>query len=457
MTVKIELGNSGSIAIRKLQTDSMTLRFVPKTVAAACLLLVAAQVCCAGDWPQWRGPDGDSTSRETGLPTRWSEKENIAWKTPLPQWGTSTPAIVGDALFVTSENEGALLLLRIDKATGKIVWKEQVGSGKANRTVMGKKRSSKYHPSHNMASPSPVTDGQRVIVHFGNGDLASYTFDGHQEWKRNLTADYGPYTVWWGHANSPILVGNAVISVCMQDSLEGSGRPIAPSYVVAHDKRTGKPLWKVMRMTGADAESCDAYTTPVLADVSGHRQMIVMGGNVLDGYDPQDGKRLWELRGLVGGRLITGPTVAGNFVYVTVGMRGPLEAVKVGGHGRLDPATVVVWKYTDSTPDTCCTVIAQGRLFMVSDNGIASCLDVTTGKREWRKRFECHNFKSSPLAADGRVYFLGHDGRCTVVDASREFHIVSENSLDDDFTASPAVSDGRIYLRGRKALYAIGK
>jgi outer membrane protein assembly factor BamB len=427
-------------------------------VAAACsFFFVASQTGRADDWPQWRGPAGDSTSDEKGLPTHWSETENIAWKSALPQWGTSTPAIVGDAIFVTSENEGTLLLLRIDKATGKIVWKEQVGSGKANRTVMGKKRTVKYHPLHNMASPSPVTDGERVIVHFGSGDLASYTLAGHLEWKRNLVADYGPYTVWWGHANSPIMVGDAVISACMQDSLEGTGRPIAPSYVVAHDKRTGKPLWKVMRMTGAEAESCDSYTTPVLTRSSGHPQMIVMGGTVLDAYDPTKGTRLWELPGLSGGRLITGPTIADGFVYVTQGMKGPLQAVKLGGHGRLDPASAVAWKYTDSTPDTCCTVVAGASIYMVSDSGVASCLDIRTGKREWRNRLASRNFKSSPLAADGHIYFLGHDGQCTVVDASREFHVVAQNSLNDEFTASPAVSNGRIYLRGKKSLYAIGK
>ncbi len=411
-----------------------------------------------GDWPQWRGPAGNSTSNETGLPTHWSETENVAWKTPLPEWGTSTPAIFGDAIFVTSESDGALLLLRLDKRDGHLVWKEQIGTGRAKRSVMGKKRAPKYHPSHNMASPSPVTDGQRVIVHFGNGDLASYTFDGHQEWIRNLVTDYGPYTIWWGHANSPILVGDEVISVCMQDSLEGTGRPTAPSYVVAHDKRTGKLLWKVMRMTGADAESCDSYTTPVLSRSSGRSEMIVMGGNVVDAYDPANGARLWELPGLVGGRTITGPTVADGFVYVTTGMRGPLEAVKIGGTGKLAPASAVAWKVTDSTPDTCCPVVAGGFVFLLSDNGIGTCLDAQTGTRKWRNRFFPRgNCKASPLAADGHVYFLGYHGQCIVVDASENLRIVATNSLDDAFTASPAVSNGRIYLRGRKALYAIGK
>ena len=211
-----------------------------------------------------RGPAGNSVSPETGLPTEWSEQKHIVWKAPLPEWGDSTPAIFGDAIFVTSESQGELILLRIDKNSGHTVWQKQVGSGKANRKEPGgENRAPKFHNLHNLASPSPVTDGQRVIVHFGNGDLASYTLDGREEWKRNLATDYGPYTIWWGHANSPVLFGNEVISVCMQDSLEGVRSDLAPSYVVAHDKRTGKVLWKTMRMTQADAEQCDAYTTPV--------------------------------------------------------------------------------------------------------------------------------------------------------------------------------------------------
>src|SRR4051794_35847909 len=133
----------------------------------------------AADWPQWRGPAGNSVSAETGLPTKWSATEHLAWKRELPEWGTSTPAIVGDAIFVTTESEGALLLLRIAKPDGRVVWQRQVGTGYANRKEPGgANRTAKFHNYHNLASPSPISDGQRVIVHFGNGDLASYTFDG---------------------------------------------------------------------------------------------------------------------------------------------------------------------------------------------------------------------------------------------------------------------------------------
>src|SRR5262249_25587517 len=156
------------------------------------------------------------------------------------------------------------------------------GTGEANRgtptTRTGGRGLQKFHKLHNLASPSPVTEGQHVIAHFGNGDLAAYDFAGNQQWKRNLQDEHGDYTIWWGHANSPVMDGNLVISVCMQDSLAELGEPPAPSYLVAHDKRNGEEKWKAMRMTSAKAEECDSYITPVLYQANGRRELIVMGG-----------------------------------------------------------------------------------------------------------------------------------------------------------------------------------
>src|SRR5207248_5955732 len=189
----------------------------------ACLLsvIVSVSVARAGNWPQWRGPAGTGVSDETGLPTRWSATEGLAWSCPLPGTGASTPAIWSDAVFVTSEDADKLLLHRIDKTKGKIVWTQQVGSGRPDRGEgRGKgpaaRSKQKFHKLHDLASPSPVTDGEVVIAHFGNGDLAAYDFTGKQLWLRNLQKDFGPYTIWWGHANSPVLYGDLVISVCMQ-------------------------------------------------------------------------------------------------------------------------------------------------------------------------------------------------------------------------------------------------
>jgi outer membrane protein assembly factor BamB len=203
----------------------------------------------AADWPQWRGPEGTGVSPEKGVPIIWHEQRSIVWKCPLPEWGTSTPAIWQDTIFVTAHTaEGRLLVLRIDRTNGEVVWTKEVGSGVAPREA-AKRSTQKFHELHNLASPSPVTDGKIVVVHFGNGDLASYDFAGEQLWKRNLQDDYGPYSIWYGHANSPVIAGDAVISVCMQDSLAGLAAKSPESYLVAHDLRSGAVRWKVSRAT----------------------------------------------------------------------------------------------------------------------------------------------------------------------------------------------------------------
>jgi outer membrane protein assembly factor BamB len=424
------------------------------------LTLVFGVRAWAGNWPQWRGPTGDSVSDETNLPIAWSEKDNIAWKCPLPGQGASTPAIWGNAVFVTTQQDENLLVLKIDKTTGKVEWTQEVGTGTPLRTApkgkQGKEsREQKFHGLHNMASPSPVTDGERVIVHFGNGDLAAYDFAGKQLWYRNLQKDHGMYSIWWGHANSPVLYHDLVITVCMQDSLvDLPEAERADSYLVAHDKRTGEEKWKTLRKTQAKAEECDSYTTPLLHLAGGRAELIVMGGNQIDAYDPVTGKQLWYLPGIVGGRTITGPTQSHDLVYATQGMRGPLLAVRLGETGRLAPSAVV-WKQTQATPDTCCPVLWKDLLFLISDNGIVQCYDAQTGKLHWKERLP-GDFKASPLAADGKVYFLNLAGECTVVAAAPRFEKPVVNKVADGTIASPAVSDGRLFLRGNKALYCIG-
>ncbi|WP_166825535.1 outer membrane protein assembly factor BamB family protein [Thalassoroseus pseudoceratinae] len=411
----------------------------------------------AENWPQWRGPQGNSHSNASNVAVRWDDSSNNVTKVKLPEWGTSTPAIWDDAVFLTSEADGQLLLIRIDSETAEVDWTKPVGKGIAKRKGEGK-RSTKFHNLHNLASPSPITDGERVVVHFGNGLLASYRFDGSLEWERNLVDDFGEYTIWWGHANSPVFYGDLVISVCMQDPLDGvdgTGKFDVPNYVVAHDKRTGKQVWKTARYTGAHAEEGDSYTTPVFHQTSDGPQMIIMGGNVLDSYDPRTGEKQWSLPGLVGGRTITGPTLHDGIVYTTVGMRGPLHAIEIPKQPGTLSESNIQWKITPSTPDTCCPVVVNGLVFIVTDNGIASCLDAETGKQHWRERLPGGNYKASPIVADGNVYFLSREGHGTIIKAAKEFQVVAKNKLDDEFVGSPAVADGTLYLRGKQFLYMI--
>jgi len=427
----------------------------PSLLLSPLVLCLLASPAAAGNWPQWRGPNGDGVSAEKGLPLHWAEDKNVLWKCPLPGDGASTPAVWGDAVFVTCQKGEVLLLLKLRKADGSVEWQRTVGSGTVRRGTTKPRGEQKFHNLHNLASPSPVTDGQLVVAHFGNGDLAAYDFEGKQLWKRNLQKDFGDYTIWWGHANSPVLYGDLVISVCMQDSLADLQEKAVDSYLVAHDKRTGELRWKTPRDTGAKAEECDAYTTPILRQADGKTELVVMGGSRLDAYDPATGKRLWYVPGLKGNRTITGPTAADGMIYATCGMRRDLVAVRPQGTGEL-PASAVVWKTRDSTPDTPCPVVWQGLLFVVSDDGIAQCFDAKTGEAKWKERLP-GGCKASPLAADGRVYFVGLAGRFTVVSASAAFERLADNRLDDEFIASPAVSDGKLFLRGRKALYCVGE
>jgi len=422
---------------------------------AICLLLAAS--ARADNWPQWRGPGGDGVCRETGLPVAWAEGSGVDWKCPLPEWGNSTPAVWGDAVFLTSHvDDEKLLLLRIDKQSGRIAWTRQVGADRAPRGSNPFDRSGghSFHQDHNLASPSPVTDGQVVVVHFGNGNLAAYRFDGEPLWHRNLQEDYGRYTLGWGRANSPVLYGNLVISVCIQDPSRGPD-PRAPSYVVAHDKRTGRQRWQVPRPTEATHFSCDSYATPILRKAGERTELVVAGGQVLDAYDPASGKRWWHLSGLVGNETIGSPVAAHGMIYMTQA-RAPLTAVRPEGEGERS-RDEIVWKYGDCLWDAPSPVVWGEWIFLVSNNGVARCLDARTGRLRWKARVR-GNYRASPLAAEGRIYFLNTEGLTTVVSAAPRFDRLTENQLDMEHTfASPAVSDGKLLLRGKKWLYCISR
>ncbi|NQU23925.1 MAG: PQQ-binding-like beta-propeller repeat protein, partial [Candidatus Nealsonbacteria bacterium] len=407
--------------------------------------------------PQWRGPDGNGVTTQTELPIAWSEHFGVEWKCELPEWGTSTPAVWDDAIFLTSHvDEKDLVLLKINKKTGEIEWTRKVGTGSAlrGRPFVNRGRQ-KFHEDHNLASPSPVTDGKLVVAHFGNGDLAAYDFRGKQLWHRNLQDDHGEYTVWWGHANSPVFYKDLVISVCMQDSCRDIRQECAPSYVVAHNKQTGNQVWKTMRMTDAIRMSGDSYTTPIFREADGRTEMIVIGGQMLDAYDPTNGRQLWYLPGLVGTEVIRTPVAAHGMIYATQGMRRAVLAVKPGGNGKRTQDDII-WSCGQGLYNSPSPVVAGELLFMVNNYGILRCFDAHTGRLKWKERIK-GEYRASPLVADGRVYFLNMEGLTTVVSASPRFDRLTENQLDDETIASPAVSDGKIFIRGRKSLYCLRK
>ncbi len=413
-----------------------------------------AGAALADNWPQWRGPYGNSFCSERTIPVVWSEQRGLAWKQALPAWGNSSPIVWDRSVFVTSHtDDGRLLLLHIGAQTGVEIWTRQVGTGTTPRD--GPKRGQQhFHQSHNLATPSPVTNGKVVVAHFGNGLLAAYDFDGGELWKRNLQQDYGPYTIWWGHANSPVIFEDLVISVCIQDSLADLQDQPVESYVVANELATGRTRWKTARPTGAVAEQGDAYTTPILTDIGGQPRLLVMGGNQLDAYDPRTGTQVWYLPNQVGGRTVTSPTITDQFVMATRGKRGSLFALQLQQSGELSRRDLL-WTNDQGTPDSCSPVAHHALIFTVSDDGIVRCLDTPSGKLQWKQRLP-GTYRASPIWCEGRILLLNTDGLCTVIAAAGRYSKLFENQLDDRTIASPAIAAGHIYVRGHKHLYCIG-
>jgi outer membrane protein assembly factor BamB len=245
-----------------------------------------------------------------------------------------------------------------------------------------------------------------------------------------------------------VLVGDLLISVCMQDpKLDGQ------SYVVAHDKLTGKQKWFTPRVTGASGEPADSYTTPLVFDNKGRTEIIVFGGNVLDGYDPATGKQLWQAKPFTGNRVISGPTLIGDTVYAVQGMKGPLFSVKAGGSGDVT-ASNVNWKFVGTTPDAACPVYANGLVFLATNPGTAICIDAKNGKEVWKERLG-DAFRATPLVAEGRIYFFAKDGKATIVEADRTLKTVGQGDLGEDLMASPAAAHGSLFIRTKGHLYRI--
>lgn len=441
-----------------LKIAPLDLRYRRSLLMCMTLIIGVISPAQAENWPQFRGPYATGRSADPNLPIIWHEGRGVVWKSPLPADGASTPAVWGDGVFLTGQApDGKLVALGIERKTGKIAWTTEIGSGEVPRSAgKGPPRGAQsFHPLHNFATPSPTTDGETVLVHFGNGDLAALDFSGQIRWKRNLATDYGGLTNWYGRASSPVIHSGLAIIVCMQDRLDGTDQPPAESYVVAYDLKTGRQQWKTSRPTKTLAEQADAYTTPVIAELNGEPQLIVMGANQLDGYNPASGERLWKITGLVGGRTVPSPLVGFDTIFAVRGLRGEVFAARPRGSGDNDFKSIL-WSHSEGAPDCCSPALWNDLLFIVSDDGFARCLHAPSGNVKWKQRLK-GSYRASPVAVSGRVLFLNTDGLCTVVSAQPRFDKLVENQLDDQFLASPAVADNRLFLRGKKSLYCISK
>lgn len=409
----------------------------------AIFILFLTATAYGDNWPQWRGPSLDGISTERNLPVTWSKTENVTWSIPMPSRSGSTPIIWGERVFLNVADGENLELWCLNREKGDILWKRPVGGGnyKINK--------------QNMSSPSPVTDGKNVWVLAGTGILKAFDFTGKELWTRDIQKDYGKFGLNWGYGSSPLL-HNGSLYVPVLHGMKTDD----PSYVLRIDGKTGKTLARQERPTKAQVEAPDAYTTPVLAKVGNKLEVIVSGGDLVTGHDPDTLKELWRADVLnptnyAMNRIIASPLVKNGIVYASSRVK-PFVALKPGGQGDVSNSHVM-WTYANG-PDVPTPVSNGELLFIANDRGIVFCLDAKSGAEVWSgQRIAKAIYSSSPVLADGKVYITNEDGTTTVIKAAREFEVLAENKLEEYTLSSPAISDGQIFMRTEKALYCIGK
>ncbi len=434
------------------------------SVAVTLSVMLIGNANAQEQWPQWRGPTQNGVSAATNLPTNWSETENTIWKTPLPSWSGGTPVIWGDRIFVTSPSASEtgrqgddddqrdpggskVLLLCISKRDGAVLWTRELSEG------------NRLHQKQNDSSPSPVTDGSHVWVVTGKGDVAAFGMEGNRIWQRNLQEDYGAFGLGWGYASSPLLHdGKLIIEVLQGNNTDD------PSYIVALDALSGNPLWRQERPTDAVGESPDAYTTPALFRYDGKTEIVIAGGDYVTGHDPETGKEIWRAGGLnprkrSNYRIVASPVVVDDMIYAPT-RKKPLLALRGGGEGDVT-ASHLVWKWDGSaSPDVPTPVSDDKYFYMVDDRGVITCLGAKTGEVIWGpERTAQGTVSSSPILADGKIYFTNEDAVTAVVAAGPEFRLLATNELvGGGYTLSSlAVSGSRLYMRTATHLYCLGK
>jgi len=383
----------------------------------------------ANDWPQFRGPSGQGLSPEKGLPLDWSATKNVAWKTAIPGTGWSSPSIAGDRIWLTAATErgASLRVIAVDSATGKIALDKEV--------IRITDKGPGIHGKNSFASPTAIVSGERVFLHFGFYGTACVNLKGDVLWKQTLK-----YEPQHGPGGSPVLFEDLLIISC--DGFDAQ-------YVVALDAASGKVRWKTPRGKGNQA-----YTTPLVIDVEGRAQVVSPGAHHAYAYDPRTGKELWYIEYGSGFSNVPRAVYAHGLVYICSGFFEPvLFAVRPTGKGNVTKSHVA-WSHKRGVPLTPSPVVVGDEIYMVSDNGIGTCLDAKTGEVRWTQRIG-GNHSASPLAADGRVYFLSEEGECTAIAPGKTYKELARSSVGERTFASLAVSGKALYLRGERSLYRL--
>jgi outer membrane protein assembly factor BamB len=423
-----------------------------KLLPLVCLSILAASTTLLADnWPHWRGPTHDGVSKETGLPIKWSATEGVAWKLPLPAYSGSTPIIWGDTIFLnmaTANGTGDLELWAVDRSKQQVSWKRPIAGG------------NHIERKQNMSSPSPVTDGKTVWTMTGVGILKAFDFSGKELWTRDIQTDYGRFGLNWGYASSPLLHENALYV----QVLHGMKTDDTP-YVLRIDKTTGKTIWKVDRPTDAVLESPDAYTTPALLQYTGKTEIVITGGDVVTGHDPETGKELWRADVLNptnnrNYRIVASPSIAAGLI-IAPSRNNPLVAIRPGGTGDISTSHIA-WTF-ERGPDVPTPVSDGQYLYVVVDGGVVYCLDVKTGSVIYGpERLPPGTYSASPILADGKIYVTTEqEGLTSVFRAGPKFELLASNSFGDGCSpyclSTVAISQGQLFIRSSAHLWVIGE
>ena len=422
------------------------------------LLLANSLLQADENWPQWRGPQGQGISRETGIPTEWRPDRNILWKISLPP-GHSSPVVWGDRIFVTAAIEGevargakpvehlmdgkpwihpdsvagdrkhTLKVLAVDAKTGKVVW---------DRTAYEGPVYDARHRRSSFAGPTPATDGTLVFAYFGPDGLYAYDAAGSLVWK---SVEKFP-TLGLGTGTSPVLYEDFVIVQRDEDNGDNSS-------IVAYDKRTGKERWRTKRPVQI------SWATPVLVTAGNRTELVTNATELIMAYDPSSGKELWRTKGVESNAIHT-PLVGHGLVIVTAGY--PAKKVIAIRPGAGADTTRVAWEYDKGTGYVLSNILYGDYLYLLSDTGIVTCLDPRTGevKYEGGRVPVPARFMGSPVAFEDFIALTSEEGDTFMLKAGPKHEIARTNSVDEPVYSSPAISNGRIYIRGERHLFAIG-
>ena len=414
--------------------------------ASIAILLAAVGSAAAGDWPAFRGPNGDGRSAETRLPTAWGPDKNIKWKADLPQWGNGSPVVSKGRVFATSaeDPEGRKRsLYAFDRKDGKRLWVRTVEVPRTMPT----------HGTNGYCPSTPAADGERVVVFEGIGGLRCYDYEGKPLWSREL----GDFRHQWGDGLSPVIHDGKVILHA------GPGKTI---FLAAFDVKSGEPLWRLDEPVDGDGDKNSAgkvmgsWATPLIATVGGRPQIIVAFPTRVVGVDPAAGKILWSCEGLrhkKGDLAYSSPVVSGDTVLAIGGYNGPSLGVKLGGSGDVT-STHRLWRHENQPQSIGSGVAVDGHFYvpMAGANRI-ECLDPKTGEALWRHKTDAP-FWGSIVYGAGNAYVTDQAGTTYVFKPDpKSFQLVAANRLGEKCNATPALSEGEIFIRTHRALYCIGE